>query len=156
MISQVRYYLFPRDYRFITAERFEVEAGIVRPGEAEVGNSYVRLRPDGLLIIAAGYAWDGASGPIAQSADVIRGSLVHDSLYQLMRESLLPVSWRAHADNLLRDMCIADGMPHWQAQMVHAAVSTFGGVFAAPEKPLPVLVAPVPVSYPSSAELIAP
>ncbi len=156
MTSQVSYSLFPRRYRFVTAERFEIGTGIVRPDEAEVGNAYVRLRPDGLLIISAAYAWDGASGPIAQGPDIVRGSLAHDALYQLMREGLLPLSWRPLADLLLREMCVADGMPRWQAEMVHAAVSMFGSVFAAPEKPLPVLVAPVPVVYPSSAEQVAP
>lgn len=156
MISQVHYSQYPRRYRFVTVERFEIGTGIVRPDEAEVGNAYVRLRPDGLLIISAGYAWDGASGPIKQTPDVIRGSLCHDALYQCMREGLLPISWRPLADLILREMCVADGMPRWQAEMVHAAVTNFGSVFALPEPPAPVLVAPVPVVYPSAAEMEAP
>jgi hypothetical protein len=154
--SHVRYQPFPRRYRFITAERFLIATGILRPNEGEIGNAFVRLTPGGILIIAASYAWDGASGPIAQTPDVIRGSLVHDALYQLMREGLLEGGWRRMADMLLREMCVTDGMPRWQAEMVHAAVSSFGSLYAAPEEPKPVLVAPVPVTYPSTADWIAP
>lgn len=156
MTSHVHYSECPQAYRFVTREQFGLDTGIVRPGEMEVGTDYIRLQPGGLLIIAAGFLWDGASGPIKQTPDVIRGSLVHDALYALMRRRLLPQSWRARADDLLREMCIVDGMPRWQADMVHAAVSARGSVYAAPEEPKPVLVAPVPVVYPSAAEQIAP
>lgn len=156
MSTHVRYVPFPRRYRFQTAEPFAIETSIVRPGEPGIGNAFVQLTSGGLLAIAAGYAWDGASGPIAQTPDVIRGSLVHDALYQLMREGLLPVMWRPVADELLREMCVTDGMPRWQADMVHAAVAKFGGRFADPEQPQPVLTAPVPLVLPSLADWIAP
>jgi hypothetical protein len=33
-----------------------------------------------------GYAWNGPSGPTLDTRNFMRGSLVHDALYQLMRE----------------------------------------------------------------------
>ena len=70
-------------FRFQLAEAFICHTPIT---EACPGNHFVGLALDGTLTIAAGYAWDGASGPIAQGPEVIRASLVHDALYQLMRE----------------------------------------------------------------------
>jgi hypothetical protein len=40
----------------------------------------------------------------------MRGSLVHDALYELMRKGLLPPSMKTPADNLLKAMCKRDGM----------------------------------------------
>ena len=116
-------------YRFQLAEPYTVQTTVT---EGCSGNSFVMLTDDGRLIFAAGYAWDGASGPIPQASTVIRGSLVHDGLYQLMRECGLSVAWRDEADSLLKQMCIEDGMPRWQAWIVHVAVRAFGGRFASP------------------------
>jgi hypothetical protein len=71
----------------------------------------VDINPDNdncLLAIHRGYAWDGASGPTFDDKTNMRASLVHDALYQLMREKLLSRSYRKYADELLRDMIIED------------------------------------------------
>ena len=60
---------------------------------------------NGVLYIGDGYAWDGPSGPALDTRDAMRGSLVHDALYQLIREGLLPSSAREDADKLLRSIC---------------------------------------------------
>lgn len=124
--------------------------------EACAGNHFVGMAADGTLTIAAGYAWDGASGPIAQGPDIVRGSLVHDALYQLMRECGLNARWREAADDLLRAMFIADGMHPVMATIAHTAVRAFGAMFVNPIHARPVLIAPAPVAYPSTAEWIAP
>jgi hypothetical protein len=141
-------------YRFQLAEPFQCQTGI--RGAACPGNHFVGLDDAGVLTIAAGYAWDGASGPVQQTPDIIRGSLVHDALYQLMRECSLDPAWRGAADELLRRMCIDDGMPEWQAGLVYLAVQTFGAHCIDPMSTRPVLVAPAPVTYPSTADWIAP
>ena len=126
-------------YRFQLVEPVQIKTGIkaVCPG-----NTFVGLNADGVLTLAAGYAWDGASGPIKQDATVIRASLVHDGLYQLMRDEGLPLEHRDAADKLLRTMCEEDGMPGWQAWLVYLAVKTFGARFADPSSRKPVLEAP--------------
>lgn len=72
-------------------------------------NDYLELR-DGVLDIKEGYAWDGASGPTWDDMSNYRSSLVHDALYQVMREVdiLHPELVRKYADELLRDMSIED------------------------------------------------
>lgn len=72
-------------------------------------SKYLSLK-DGYLIIKPGYAWDGASGPTRDDKSNMRGSLVHDALYQILREGDIKAAEfvRQYADELLRDICIAD------------------------------------------------
>ena len=133
-------------FRFQLAEPYTVATPV---RESCTGNRFVMLTSDGRLIIAAGYAWDGASGPVAQNSTIIRASLVHDCLYQLMRECGLSRKWRTTADVLLRSMCIEDGMPEWQARLVYQAVRAFGAQYADGSWQRPVLVAPKPSPQPA-------
>jgi hypothetical protein len=90
---------------------------------AEIPN-YIKLEPSGKLTIFAGYAWDGASAAF-DTRDFMRGSLVHDALYQLMREGLINSSHRPVADMLLYDLCREDEMSWWRSQYVLWAVKKF-------------------------------
>lgn len=132
-------------YRFQLVEPFHLATPV---REACAGNSWVSLAADGTLTIAAGYAWDGASGPLADDATTIRGSLVHDGLYQLMREFGLSPTWREAADDLLRDLFVEDGLHPAMAGIAHAAVRAFGGAHIDPASARPVLVAPAPLTFP--------
>jgi len=71
-------------------------------------NDYLCLK-DGLLTISEGYMWDGASGPTWDDKTNMTGSLVHDALYQILREGEFQGKKfvREYADEVLRDMCIA-------------------------------------------------
>lgn len=144
-------------YRFQLAEDYSIATTVhdaVRT--TALGNDYVWLAPNGWLNVRKGYAWDGASGPVRQTPDIVRGSLVHDALYQLMRECGLSATWKPVADELLRTMCIEDGMPHWMAQAVYQAVKAFGGTALDVRSIAPVLIAPVPVDYRSTSQQEAP
>lgn len=90
------------------------------------GNNYVHLSISGILTIEKGYAWDGPSGPTIDTKTFMRGSLVHDGLYQLMREGDIPKSYRDYADKLLRDICIEDGMNRFRAWYVYISLKYFG------------------------------
>lgn len=81
---------------------------------------------DGVLNITKGYAWDGASGPTADTKSTMQGALVHDVLYQMMREGLIGREMKDAADQLLHDMCVADGMNKLRAWLWHRAVKRFG------------------------------
>ena len=73
----------------------------------------------------------------------MRGSLVHDALYQLMREDHLDhTKYRAAADQLLHDICMEDGMPAVRAWWVYEGVSRFGEPSSDPASTKPVLIAP--------------
>lgn len=95
------------------------------PSQA-IERRYLQLDADGLLTIQPGYAWDGPSGPTLDTPSFMRGSLVHDALYQLMREGDLPIEARQRADALLRDICLAAGMWPPRARYVHWFVRRFG------------------------------
>jgi hypothetical protein len=75
-----------------------------------IATPYVVLNSSGYLKIRSGYAWDGPSGPTVDSKNFMRGSLVHDVLYELMRKDLLPRTMKGPADELLKAMCKEDGM----------------------------------------------
>lgn len=103
---------------------------------ADIITEYVQLNALGGLHISEGYAWDGPSGPTIDTENFMRGSLVHDALYQLMRAGHLDAqAVRPRADALLRDICRADGMSAFRAWYVYHGVRLFAG-FAAEASPL--------------------
>ena len=73
----------------------------------DIDTSYCVFKRNGNLFINAGYEWDGASGPTIDTDDTMDGSLMHDVLYQLMREEKLSRKFRRKADNAIHKMCIA-------------------------------------------------
>ena len=96
--------------------------------EGFVLTPFIRLDIDGRLSILAGYAWDGPSGPAIDTMNFMRGSLVHDALYQLMRDDHVDRDkWRVIADEELRRICIEDGMSRLRAWWVYQGVRFGGG-----------------------------
>ena len=87
---------------------------------------------DGELTIKIGYRWDGPSGPTPDTKTFMRGALVHDALYQLIRMNILPKGFRGTADRLLRDICRKDGMNRLRAWWVYSAVRLFAKNAAIP------------------------
>lgn len=85
------------------------------------------LDASGQAVVAhKGYAWDGPSGPVFHTISWVRGSLVHDIYYQMMRLGWLPRSFRSRADAIMYDLVREDGMPWWRAWYSWAAVRLFG------------------------------
>ena len=105
-----------------------------------IDNEYFVLSPSGDLIIKRGYNWDGPSGPTVDTRNFMRGSLVHDALYQLIREGHLDCKDRA--DALLRQMCLEDGMSDIRAWWVYKGVQGFGKGSTLPSAIKPILYAP--------------
>jgi hypothetical protein len=88
---------------------------------------FILLMHSGILRIKKGYCWDGPSGPTIDTESFMRGSLVHDVLYQLMRDGHLIKEYREYADRFLRIICLEDGMARWRAWYVYYAVRWFAG-----------------------------
>ena len=77
--------------------------------------------------IREGYAWDGPSGPTFDTENSIRASLLHDAIYQAIREKLIPPRNRRIADAEFRDVLRADGMDFIRRWVWWIAVRLFGG-----------------------------
>lgn len=106
------------------------ELNIYEPNEE---NPLIVLTRKGMLCIFPGYAWDGASKPAYNSKNFLRGSLVHDALYQLMRQKRISLDNRDKADRLLQSICIEDGMSKFRAAYVYYAVKLFAKNAATPK-----------------------
>jgi len=92
---------------------------------------YMSLKRDGTLIIHKGYAWDGCSGPVIDTDKNLHGSLIHDALYQAMREGYIPSLYRLNADTLFYLQLRSDGVGRLFANVYYWAVRMFGKKHAA-------------------------
>jgi uncharacterized protein DUF1353 len=126
-------------YQLAADYRTEIEIRVAQP----IVTEYILLDRDGWLMIRKGYAWDGPSGPTIDTKNFMRGSLVHDALYQLMRLDLLDHdTYRDDADRILRRICLEDGMSPLRAHWVYVGVRFGGGPSADPLNDNPLLTAP--------------
>ena len=96
-----------RRYKYQLMQPYAHDVGIK---QHEIDTPYLTLSGDGVLTIKKGYAWDGPSGPTMDTLNFMRGSLVHDALYQLIRMEVIPYSQRDLTDRLLQKICRADGL----------------------------------------------
>ena len=132
--------LYKAGYKYQTVSSVTVHTAI-RP-EQGIQNQFISLYATGMLVIKSGYAWNGPSGPTFDTLNFMRGSLVHDALYQLMREKLLARKWRLHSDRLLQEICREDGMSRIRAWWVFSAVDRYGDPSSDPANARKVIVAP--------------
>ena len=125
--------------KYELAEQYDVQTGV--KVDHLVRSDYLLLYQDGRMVIMKGYAWDGPSGPTIDTKNFMRGALVHDALYQLIRNGKLPEDpWRKYADDILRQICKEDGMNCIRAWYVWKSVRLFG--HGSVIKPREVIVAP--------------
>jgi len=133
-------HIYYRDgYKYVLSQDYTVQTVIKH---YSIDTVFISLTPDGVLTIRKDYAWDGASGPTVDTKTSMRGSLVHDALYQLEREGLVSINDRKDADKMLRDICIEDGMMEWRARLWYLSVRLFGGTAADSNIEYPSLTAP--------------
>ncbi len=129
-------------YKYQLSSPFSIATDIT-PIVSIFDGNFLCLDTDGTLHIDAGYAWDGPSGPAIDTDDFMRGSLVHDALYQLMRGDFIDeATWRERADNMLRKICLEDGMAHFRAEYVYQAVRECANEAADPKIEHQILQAP--------------
>ena len=107
-----------------------------------VRNRFIQLEPNGHFTIQRGYAWDGPSGPMPDWDCVMRASLFHDALYQLIRERLLDVAYRKAADAVLVRIASEDGTRGWLCGIIWKSVRAWGLSSATPGKTKPTCVSP--------------
>ncbi|HEY5655314.1 MAG TPA: hypothetical protein VIS04_05715 [Woeseiaceae bacterium] len=127
-------------YKYQLVSAYEVQIGAA-PAQ-NIISDYIDLSTDGVLTMKKGYAWDGPSGPTIDSRNFMRGSLVHDALYQLIRHEYLTLDWKELADRELQRLCREDGMSALRAWWVYRGVKWFGKPAVMPEAKKPILTAP--------------
>lgn len=98
-----------------------------------IKTNFIRLDQCGNLVILKGYAWDGVSGGAPDLNAMMRASLKHDALYQLIAQGLLDIKWREVADNIFLQDCKIDGLWPWFAQAAYNAVRLFGKKYVLPD-----------------------
>ena len=119
-------------YKYQLVDEYAVQINI-KPS-TNLDYSFISLSSEGLLTIKKFYAWDGPSGPTIDTRNIMRGSLVHDALYQLMRLKALDYKiHRKRADEILKEMCLEDGMCSFRAWYVYHAVHIFASKAAQPQ-----------------------
>ena len=112
-------------YKYQLHTEYEINTAI-KPKKA-VDDKYIKLSLSGHLVISEGYAWDGPSGPVVDTMENMRASLVHDALYQLMRQRKLSAkSYKDKADRLFRRICIQDGVPRTEAKIYYLGLKLGG------------------------------
>ena len=136
-MNRIRY---KAGYKYQLTENYRIGTAIRSPNT--IKTDHISIWADGTLSIKQGYAWDGPSGPTWDTSCFMRGSLVHDALYQLIRQDHLHESWRQYADELLRTTCREDGMSAIRAWWVYRAVRMFGASAANPKNERKILTAP--------------
>jgi hypothetical protein len=105
--SHIRY---RSGYKYQLATSYSIPITI-KP-KKEIKTKFIELDTTGTLTIKEGYAWDGPSGPVVDTKENMRASLVHDALYQLMRlKKLSATAYKDKADKIFKNICITDGIP---------------------------------------------
>ena len=137
--------LYKAGYKYQLHKPYSIPIPI-QSGQPVVGNTFLcgpflELSPDGQLLIKSGYAWDGCSGPTWDDKTNMRAGLVHDALYQFIRNRILPEDvFRPMADTMFKQICLEDGMCSLRATLYYTAVRKFGG--NAVQKPREIMEAP--------------
>lgn len=125
------YIKYRSEYKYQLANDYQINISIIPKSIIET--EFIDLDINGKLKVKKGYAWDGPSGPVLDTEENMRASLVHDALYQLMRNNKL--SSRTHrkaADQLFKDICKSDGVSNFTASVYYKALRKFGKPAASP------------------------
>ena len=126
-------------YKYQLQEDYQIQVSIIPP--YNISTRFFALNEKGIMTIKAGYAWDGATG-IPDRKSVMRGALVHDVLYQMIREGYLDKTYREVADATLYRLCLLDGTNEIWAWTIYHGVRLLGDPFADPSKVRPIKTAP--------------
>jgi hypothetical protein len=115
--------VYKKGYKYQLKQLFMFQTGIT--GSASGSNYWCGLSANGVLTANDGYAWDGVTSAFDTKAS-LRASLVHDVLYQLIREGKLPSSMKKDADEEFYRICVQDGVWSVRAKYMWLAVRLFG------------------------------
>ena len=132
---------FKKGYKYQIHQFYKIQTKIY-PNVLVKCDEYLFLTPEGMLTIRKGYAFDGPSGPAIDTDNFMRGSLVHDALYQLMRKNLISKDEREYSDKLLVKICKEDGMSSIRCWWVYRGLRWLGNKAASSRSVKKVYEAP--------------
>lgn len=139
-MTERKHIYYKKGYKYQLDQTYDDHITI-RP-EENIRTRYISLSVSGELEIRYGYAWDGASGPTIDTPSSMRGSLIHDALYQLMRMSLLDHKWKKAIDIMFEGTLVDDDMWSWRARIWYRGVEKLAGGATLPENKKKVHIAP--------------
>lgn len=141
MADQIKY---REGYKYVLAEPYSITFDYDFSDVPDISTDYIMfIAKEGTLLIRKGFAWDGCSGPTIDDKTNMRGGLVHDALYQLLRLGLLPAEYRHFADKVLKEICKKDGMNWFRCWYYFEGVDHFAKYAAAyGSDPYPIQTAP--------------
>lgn len=137
-----KYCYYKDGFKYQLDRSFHIQLNIGISQNAVTVPGYIQLTVTGNMTIFRGYAWDGPSGPTWDDYKNIRPSLVHDALYQLMRNKLISRKYRKYADELLYQMLRQDGMSKFRAWYYLRGVRKFSEKYTDPKYKKKTLRAP--------------
>ena len=113
------------EYKYQLASDYKINIPIF-PAE-DIVTEFIELDTSGEMTVKNAYAWDGPSGPVIDTPENMRASLVHDALYQLMRnKELNSRTHRKTADKVFREICKEDGVSSFRANIYYKGLRRFG------------------------------
>jgi hypothetical protein len=112
-------------YKFKLYKDYTIQTTIIG---INVSSTEFNLRSSGELTIYKNFAWNGATNWI-DTNETIRATLVHDVLYQLIRDNYIPREQRILCDKLFYRILIEDKCNKIIAKLMYFAVKKFGYKF---------------------------
>lgn len=131
---------YKKGYKYQLVKPYEYKIGIYP--DRSIYTKHYSLHPSGFLRVEAGYSWDGPSGLTLDTKTFMRGSLIHDIIYEMLRNELIDCKYKKLADKELYEICLEDGMNFIRAWWVYVAVDQFGRKSTLPENKKEVIIAP--------------
>jgi len=122
-------------WNYINAETVSRQTNIYPP--EDIITKYYSLLKTGWMSIFDGYVNDGASFICIDTDTVRPGAMWHDAGYEILRSGKLPDStgkWRERFDDLLKEICLEDGMCRPRAWWIHRVVRRGAGPAAHPRR----------------------
>ncbi len=116
----------PYKYRVAEDYTINLERWGINPSIDILGPG-ISLKVGGDFTLHKGWLSDGPSGPTIDHPSFMRGALLHDGGYELIRLGLIDPSWRERFDHMLKGICVESGMCEEEAETVFLAVRAFGG-----------------------------
>lgn len=129
----MKYY---QGYKYQLAED-EVFLTGIRP-EVSISHEFFTIGATGIVVVHAGYAWDGSTGA-ADTRSSMAASLLHDCLCQAVQLGLLDPKWKPEADMEYFRLCVLKGMWRIRAAARLFAITVHAWDHARPKEIIEVL-----------------